>query len=311
MATDFKALLPKDVSARIIQSIGEERSAVMRLAGTTPIPAGVESIPIVSVTPEAGFVNAYGGRKPPTTIEWTALVLEAEELAAILAIPNAYLDDAGYPVGDVVEAELAKAFARAFDAAALYGTNAPATYPVGGLTAAAFCEQPAAVATAAGSLDVAFGAVEDNGLEVDGVLGGAGLRGVMRSLMTGLETAERPPSSIYGVDIATTIAWNKALPATPAGNKLALVGAWDHVIVGVREDIDFATSRDGVITDVDGSVTVNAFQDNQTLFKAWMRVGLVVGLPHGADDAAVKPLALATTSAAISLAQEAKATAKK
>jgi capsid protein len=301
MATDYRNMLPKAVSARVLESIGQQRSAVMQLATEQPIPSGVSSIPIVSVTPEAAFVNPYGGRKPVSAVEWTAEELEAEELACIVPIPNAYIDDAGFPVGPIVERELAKAFAKAFDRAALYGTGAPASYPAGGLTAAAWSEQPTAVADPVEALDDAFGAVEDNGLEVDGVLGGAGMRGVMRKLMVGLETAETPPSSVYGVDLATTPVWDRVVG-------LALVGAWEYVVVGVREDIDFVSSRDGVIVDGDGAVLVSAFQDNQTLFKAWMRVGLAVGKPIGVDDAQQKPLALAETTAPMAASTRAKKT---
>ena len=180
--------------------------------------------------------------------------------------------------------------------AALYGTGAPASYPAGGITAAAWAEQVTAQAEPIDALNAAFAAVEDNGLEVDGVLGGPGLRGIMRSMMVGTEAQGTPGNSIYGVELATTPVWAKG--AGPAF-KLALVGDYDYVVVGIREDIRYDLSEDGVLTDGAGAVTVNAFQDDSTLMRAYMRVGIVVGTPLGADGNTVqKPLALAQTTAA-------------
>jgi flagellar motor protein MotB len=61
-----------------------------------------------------------------------------------------------------------------------------------------------------------------------------------------------------------------------------------------------------VLTDGAGAVTVNAFQDDSTLMRAYMRVGIVVGTPLGADGSTVqKPLALAATTAVTGLSADA------
>jgi Phage capsid family len=306
VATVYEDFIPVSVSREVLQSVGETESAVMRLARTTRMPAGLESIPVVSVAPDAAFVNpAYGGRKPITSIEWTALKIVPEEIACTLAIPNGFLTDAGFPVWDSVREEVAKAIAREFDAAALYGTGAPASFPTGGLTAPAFATQSTPTADKVEAVDEAFADVEGAGLEVDGILGGPSLRGVMRSLMMGTENVATPPSSIWGVPIATTPVWQVGVGPN---FRLALVGDWDYVRVGIREDIRFDLSTDGVLTDPAGVVLVNAFQDDSTLMRCYIRVGMVVGLPLGADGVGTeKPLALAQTTTALRRAAAASA----
>ena len=84
------------------------------------------------------------------------------------------------------------------------------------------------------------------------------------------------------------------------------MGDYDYVVVGIREDIRYDLSEDGVLTDGAGAVTVNAFQDDSTLMRAYMRVGIVVGTPLGADGNTVqKPLALAATTAVTGLSADA------
>jgi Phage capsid family len=298
----YEALIPVDVSREVMQSVGEEQSAVAQLARRVNMPTGVSSVPVVSVAPTAEFVNnPYGGRKPIGEIEWSSRQLVPEEIACTLAIPNAFIDDSGFPVWDSVRPELAKSFAREFDRAALYGTGAPATYPSGGLTDPRYAEPTAPATDPVDALGDAFAIVEGNGLEVDGILGGPGLRGVMRSLMAGIENVATPPSSIWGVPFQTTPTWDSSVGA-------ALVGGWEFVVVGIREDVRFELSTEGVLTDAAGTVLVNAFQDDSTLMRAYMRIGLAVGAPLGPDGTTVlRPLALAETTTPVGRAAAAEA----
>ena len=91
MATDFEALIPVGVASELIAA-AERESVAMRLGNVQRMPEGIESVSVVSVEPDAEW-NALGARKKATTIEWSALRLESEELACILAIPQAWIDD--------------------------------------------------------------------------------------------------------------------------------------------------------------------------------------------------------------------------
>lgn len=121
MATDWSDLMPTEV-ARDVISAAERESAVLELGNTLVMPAGVVSVPVVSVAPTAVFTGV-GARKPVSTVEWTAERLEPAEIALTLYIPDAYLDDAGFPVWDSVRGEVAKAIALTLDAAVLYGSG--------------------------------------------------------------------------------------------------------------------------------------------------------------------------------------------
>jgi hypothetical protein len=309
-ATNYQDLIPVTIAREVLGKI-IAGSAVMALARVVRMPAGVEKIPVLSVAPTAKFVNpTYGGRKPVSKVVWTTEQVVAEEIATVLSIPNAFLDDAGFPIWENVRPLVTDAIERCFDAAVLYGDGAPATYPAGGLVA--WAAPAPAGADGATAIDNAFTQVEGHGLEVDGILGGPALRGIYRNLAItkgwASDVAGTPEQSLFGVRFATTPVWD-------SGKGYALAGDWSYVVVGVREDIRFDLSTEGVLTDDDGAVTVNAFQDDSTLMRAYMRVGVAFGKPMSADASGqVDPLALAqlggSTGAAASTSEPPRRAAK-
>jgi hypothetical protein len=77
------------------------------------------------------------------------------------------------------------------------------------------------------------------------------------------------------VPVAVTAPW----PASPN----AIVGGWSNLVIGIREDVNFTISRDGVLLDDDGNVVVSAFQDDMTLVRVYARFGVVIARPLAAD----------------------------
>ena len=63
----------------------------------------------------------------------------------------------------------------------------------------------------------------------------------------------------------------------------AIVGDWSHLVIGVREDINFDLSNDGVLANPAGDIQVSAFQDDMTLVRVVFRAGCVLAKPLQAD----------------------------
>jgi hypothetical protein len=263
VATEWAELIPTDVAREVIDAAAGE-SAVLALGNSVVMPSGVVSVPVVSVAPQAVFV---GVRKPASTIEWTAERLEPAEIALTLYIPDAYLDDAGFPVWESARAEIAKAIARTLDAAVLWGTNAPASYPSGGIAA---LTGPATSGTdALDAIDKAAEVVEATGLVPDGIAAGtkigSALRKAYREIATPPSTV--PDETIYGMNVARSPAWDDA-----QGD--ALVGDWSKLLVGIREDISFDLSDSATLTDGAGNVVVSAFESDVTAMRAYARIAV-------------------------------------
>jgi HK97 family phage major capsid protein len=276
MATDYETLIPSGIADQAIAA-AEQESVVLALGNIIRMGAGVESIPVVSVAPSVGFVSpAFGGRKPITQVEWSAERLEPVEIAATLAIPDAFIDDAGFPVWTSVRSELAKSIAKVLDQAVLFGTNAPAEFPAGGIAGLAGAAQTGA--TAGEAIDAALGVVEAQGVRPSGIASGLSILSAIRKaqIAAGLgPVTVETPGGLFGLPVETTAYWD----ATKGD---ALVGDFaSQLVIGIREDISYELSTDGVLVDPGGAIQVSAFQDDMTLLRVHLRVAAAIAQPVG------------------------------
>jgi HK97 family phage major capsid protein len=274
VATVYENLIPRTMAREMIAA-AERRSVALTLGRRLVMPSGLMSIPVVSFLPVAGFVNPrYGGRKPATKIEWTAQQVTAEELACVLAIPNAFIDDAGYPIWEQVRPIVASAMADALDAAILFGTGAPSGFPAGGIAALAGAAQTGA--TAIEAIDAAAAEVESKGGVPNGIAAGSQIGTALRQAYQAvLATPDQAPAqSIYGWPVTVVATWDDT-----KGD--ALVGDWNMLLVGIREDVTFDLSSEAIIQDNAGVILANAFQEDLTAMRCYMRVGVAVGQPLG------------------------------
>jgi hypothetical protein len=275
MATDWEGLLPVSVARDVIAS-AQQQSAALALGTVRPMPTGTQQIPIVSAVPTAGWVAA-GQRKPITQVEWSAETLVAEELAAVTYVPDVYLaDTAGsWDLEGSVETELAGAVARAADAAILFGVNAPPSFPANGVYGAG---APVSGTDALDAIDKGMSAIEASGLTPSGVASSTLIGGALRKAYRDAAAlpSEQPQPSVYGMPIQTVANW-------PAGKGDAIVGDWQYLVLGIRQDISFERSSSATLFDDTGALVVSAFQDDVTVIRITFRLGCVIGSPLKAD----------------------------
>jgi HK97 family phage major capsid protein len=89
-----QALMPEEVSRDIIQGV-PEASTIMQLATRAQnMSRKQRRVPVLSTFPTAYFVNGDTGLKQTSDQAWGNKFFEAEELAVIIPIPEAVLDDA-------------------------------------------------------------------------------------------------------------------------------------------------------------------------------------------------------------------------
>ena len=291
MATNYDEVLPRGVAADFVGLI-QASSAALALGNVLRMSEAQESLPIVSFLPQAGFVSPrYGGRKPATNVEWDVQAIIAEEIAAVVPVPNAWMMDAGFDVEGQVEASLATAVARVIDGAILFGTGAPATFPTGGVVGAAGA--PVTGTDPIDTLSQAFGAVEADGLTPNGVAASSIIGGALRAAYTAAAAlpSETPQQNLWGVQVSRGAFWDST-----KGD--AIVGDWQYLAIGIREDLTFGRSTDGVLLDTAGEIIASAFQDNVTLVKVYIRLGCAIGRPLNPDGSGqVTPFSVADWTA--------------
>jgi hypothetical protein len=297
--SDFSGIIPHEYSQQIIQDV-EQRSAVLQLAQTMPMGTRITELPVTGKLPSAEWVTganappAGAGRKPYTDLTLKPQVITAEEIAAVVAIPQQYLDDNTINLWNWARPKMAEAIAVRLDQTVLFGgAGIPATFPVGGVTGPLYSmgvggggayhpinnPYPFAI-DAVDAVNNGMSYVEGQGLNVTGHSADIGAKGQFRgvrdangSLLLGTEqVGQTTRPTLYGVQIAYS--------QYAAVNVVDLItGAWDYLVIGVREDIRFRIDPSGTIADSDGKVLVSGFQDNVVPCKIWARFGCTIIKP--------------------------------
>jgi HK97 family phage major capsid protein len=294
---DFSGVIPPEFSVQIIEE-AVRASAVLQIANLIPMGTSITEMPIPSTLPTAGFVTGAGGRKPWTDIALTTATLHAEEIAAITAIPDQYLEDSSINLWGYVRPRIAEAIGQALDNAVLFGTGAPATYPVGGIDAIAAKIAPGT--DAVDTVNQAMAAVEGQGLMVDGHAADLVVRSVLRGvrantgelLLGTTQAGDLTQPTLYGVPIAYS-----SFGSVGGTFPDFFTGDWNYCFIGVRQDIRYAMDPSAVVADSTGKVLISGFQDNQTPLKVWARFGcqivkpVTVRKPTGANPFACAALA--------------------
>ena len=136
MVTFDQNLIPVEVQSWRSRISNRDRTVAGPPTGNNPADAdgGLPVVPVLGSFPTAGWISV-GGRKPTTTMNWTSETLKAEEIAATLDVPTAYIDDAGFPLWASVQPRMVEALAVAIDEAVFFGVGAPASFPAGGVFA--------------------------------------------------------------------------------------------------------------------------------------------------------------------------------
>jgi HK97 family phage major capsid protein len=272
---DFSGVIPIEFSTQIIQE-AIQQSAVLKLANLVPMGTSIAEMPVPTSLPSAGWVSVAGGRKPYTSLGLGTKTLHAEEVAAVTAIPDVYLEDSTINLWGWVRPRLAEAIAIALDEAILFGHNNPATFPAGGVIDPAFSVAVAPGYDSADTVNSAMSAVEAQGLSITGDCADLTVKGMLRGLRDSMGALLLGYDQIDGQDVQTL--WGQPIAYTPfiTGNTNFITGDWNALVVGVRQDIRYLMDPSAVIADDTGAVVISGFQDNTTPLKVWARFAAVI-----------------------------------
>jgi HK97 family phage major capsid protein len=288
--SDVSALIPEDVAASVIESAVEE-SAALNLLPRVPMASNQTRMPVLSALPTAYFVNGDTGLKQTTEMAWANKYLNVEELAAIVPIPEAVLDDATFDVWGEVQPRLAEAIGRALDAAIFFGTNKPASWPDAIVTAAVAAGNAYARGTnaaAAGGIAEDFnqlmGLVEGDGFDVNGFVTRRSYRSRLRGARAtdGQKLMDLSQNEIEGAPVRYAMSgmWPSGLSAAEV-----IAGDWSQGILGVRQDLAYKILDQAVITDNTGAIIYNLPQQDMIALRVTFRVAFQVANPLNFEQA--------------------------
>ena len=295
----LSGLIPEPVTREIMQGAIAE-SAVLRMGRRLAnMSSKTQTINVLDALPSAYFVNgeatdssAGNAFKQTTKMAWDKKKLYAEEIAVIVPIPEAVLDDADYDIWGEVKPRLTEAFGKVIDAAILFGTNKPSTWRAGVVPSAIAAGNGVPMGTDVFS-DIMgesglISKVELDGFNPNGVMSAIQMRGKLRGLKdtTGqpIFKSDMQGATRYSLDgMDMYFPMNGAFDPTQAQ---MIVGDWSQLVYAIRQDMTFKIFTEGVIQDPSTkAITYNLMQNDMVALRAVMRLGWEIANPINAYNA--------------------------
>ena len=292
--SNAEALIPQQISDEIIQALPTQSVALRLMRAMPPMTSKQTKIPVMTGLATAGFVTGDSGQKPTSNLIWDNVFINAEELAVMVPIPEAVLDDAAYDIWAQARPRIVEAFGKAIDQAVFFGTNKPSTWPAGLI--------PAAIA--AGNVvehdDSATGSalytellgesgllslVEESGIAPNGFVAGLSMRAKLRGA---LDPNGQPIfRASYSNDVNGRMTYDiEGMPIVfpdngcwDAATALMLTGDFNYAVYAIRQDITFKMFDQGVITDGSGGVSLSLMENDCVAMRAVIRLGWALPKP--------------------------------
>jgi len=277
-AAGVDPLVPQPLASEIIQE-APQASAALSLMGRTILSSHTQRLPVLDVLPVAYWVGGDTGMKQTSNQAWKNVVMVVEELACIVPIPEAYLDDADVPLWDQVKPRITEAVGALIDSAVLWGVNKPSTWGESVFVGATKSGHSVIEGTGVdlGQDVSALGlTMSQSGYTLDGFAAMPG----MKWKLSGLRSAQGipiyqpdmsggPGGTLYGYPLPEIKNGSWILPTTGA---IMLGGDFSKSIIGVRRDIGFKMFTEGVISDDTGKVILNLMQQDSVAMRMTMRL---------------------------------------
>ena len=238
--------------------------------------------------PMAYFTNGDTGFRDVTKEEWKGVTLTAEEINAIVPVPNNVMDDMNVPIWQEVMPALSAAIGAVIDKAVLLGTNKPAAWPKAIVTDAVDRNHFVIVPNSSPDYyDLIMGdsgviaKVENDGFFVSGHAANISMRAKLRGVRDEVGQPIFMPSMQAGAQYMLDGApmyfpRNGSLPT----EILDIAGDWSQLVYSVRRDMEWSIFNQGVISDPTTKLVVtNLMQQRMTALMVTMRIGFALPNP--------------------------------
>lgn len=299
-ANNANPLIPVEVSNKIIKGT-VAKSVVMRLAKTIRMSRHLKQMPVLNALPTTYWVSDPMGLKQTTRVDWRNVMITAEELAALVVVPDVVLKDSDADIWGELRPLIEEAIGKAVDEAILFGISKPTSWPDDVKTAAIAAGNTVTMGTGvdiAADLNNVYAAVENDGYGVTASAMQMALKSQFRGLRSttnefifkaneaGVEntmfgdSATAEEGQLFGA--RALISKNGSFESEDAAtaNSAALIaGDWSQLYFAIREDINIDFSNSAVIHDSEGLVQYNAWQQDATVMRVTFRCGFATPNP--------------------------------
>lgn len=278
---DVDALIETQVANEIFEGTIRESKALQLFRRLPNATSDKTKIRVLDSLPIAYFVDetSNNGRKKITKLAWDKVFINIAELAVIVPIKENLLNDTSIDLWAEIKPRVVEAFARKIDDAMFFGTDKPTEWR-DGLVPSVISAGAEVDETENGlysDINDVMTKVEESGYEVNGILGGVGLKGKFRMMTdtTGqpLNTTEIGSIKRYYMDNGV---WDKTTSTLIAGD-------FKQAVYQIRQDVTYKVLTEAVIQDPsDQSILYNLAQDDMVALRVTMRLGWAIPNPVNA-----------------------------
>ena len=277
--TDVDSLIETQVANEIFEGVIKDSKALSMFRRLPNMTSDKTKLRVLDSLPVAYFVDesTNNGRKNTTKMAWDKKFINAAELAVIVPIKENVLNDSSIDIWSEVRPRIVEAFAKKIDNAMFFGVDKPTDWRAGlvpsVITAGAEVTETGKLYS---DINDVMTKVEESGYEVNGILGGVGLKGKFR-MMT--DTTGQPLNTTEIGSIRRAFmdngVWDKSKSTLIAGD-------FSQAVYAIRQDVTYKILDQAVIQDTDGSILYNLAQDDMVALRVVMRLGWEIPNPVNA-----------------------------
>lgn len=280
-------LIPEERAREIIQGTITQSAVLSRGRKLPNMSSRTYKMPVLDMLPLAYFVNGDTGQKKTTKMAWDKKFITAEEIAVIVPIPEAVLDDSDYDIWGEVRPRIEESFGKVIDGAVLFDVNKPDSWRNGLVSSATAAGSIVTLGTGDNMYDKIMGEdgviakVEESGYFVTGHMADISMRSKLRGLK---DTTGQP---IFKSDMQSATSY--VLDGSPMNfpnngsfdksKALMVSGDFSQLVYSIRQDITFKLFTEGVVQNTDGTIAYNLMQQDMVALRAVMRLGWEIPNP--------------------------------
>ena len=281
--TDVDSLIETQVANEIFEGTVRQSKALSMFKRLPNMTSDKTKLRVLDSLPVAYFVDeaTNNGRKNLTKMAWDKKYINAAELAVIVPIKENLLNDSSVDIWAELKPRIVEAFAKKIDNAMFFGVDKPTDWRAGLVPSiiSAGAEVNETNNGLYSDINDAMTKVEESGYEVNGILGGVGLKGKFRMM---LDTTGQPlnTTEIGSVrrEFMDNGVWNK-------NTSTLVVGDFTQAVYAIRQDVTYKVLTEAVIQDPsDGSILYNLAQDDMVALRVVMRLGWEIPNPVNAEN---------------------------
>lgn len=272
-----------------IQQDTPKQSVFMQLARKLPNMTSKQTrVPVLDMLPMAYWVNGDNGFKQTSEQAWDNVFLTAEELAVIVPVPEAVIDDASFDIMGEIQPRVVEAIGQRVDSAIIFGVNRPAGWPADIITRARQAGNNVAPGSGTDYYNLIMGEnglidrVEKSGRMVTGAVSAMGMRAKLRSIRTDsgqpIFKSDMQGSTQYALDGAPMYFPQNGSFDTSVAQ--LVVGDWSQAVYAIRQDITVKILDQGVIQNpTTKAIQYNLAQQDMIALRVVFRMGWALPNP--------------------------------